>query len=299
MIRAPAKATPAMPRRLFAVAAAMLAIHVPWPCGSVTAFEPNAEKPPVRRPAKSGFVPSTPVSTTAIVTWRFGLTARNAERHPILSSAHCEEKAGSETVALIWRTSSGAASTIVRSSLRRWRSDSALAGAIETTWSPSAGTRPVSTAPRRRSKRCCSELDTPRRKRTVTEARAGPRADWRREVDCGQAGSGATAPGWRSALTRSASTVAETEAATIAIADMQTRSVLLEPTRSVCRTSMFESTFASAVGSAASYRRNRVTPHHPSVWPAGARVRSKSARRCRSSRFRHPVHPLLNLKLSL
>src|SRR6266508_4951734 len=98
MIRAPAKATPAMPRPLFAVAAAMLAIHVPWPCGSVTAFEPNAEKPPMRRPAKSGFVPSTPVSTTAIVTWRFGLTVRNAERHPILSSAHCEEKAGSETV---------------------------------------------------------------------------------------------------------------------------------------------------------------------------------------------------------
>src|SRR4051812_33045315 len=93
-----------MPALLSVTAAAMPARAVPWPLGSVAGFEPaKADQPGTSRPARSGCVPSTPVSSTAIVAAPDGFTAPCTESHPIFGSAHCCAYSGSDAAPAILR----------------------------------------------------------------------------------------------------------------------------------------------------------------------------------------------------
>src|SRR5213595_2701573 len=89
MTRTPAKPTPATPDPLLVWAATMPAIQVPWPLASVRPFEPSrTDVPATNDPARSGWEPSTPVSSNATTDEPDGVADPYSWSQPILGSDH-------------------------------------------------------------------------------------------------------------------------------------------------------------------------------------------------------------------
>ena len=103
MMRTPAYATPAIPIVLVC-AATMPARYVPWLQGSVIPVEPSRmDVPGTRLPARSGCVPSTPVSRRATVAVPVSVNVPNTASQPIFGRAHWFEYSASDGVVSIRR----------------------------------------------------------------------------------------------------------------------------------------------------------------------------------------------------